>query len=313
MQKTFVLVICGPTASGKTRLAVDLALEFNGEIVSADSMQIYQGMNIATAKPTEEEKKGVPHHLMDFLPYDKEFSVAQYVALAKEVIKDINDRGKLPVIVGGTGLYIRSLINNIHFDETEKNTELRESLRLQADTYGNEYLLNKLAEIDPETAQKLHPNNLNRIIRALEVYETTGLTMSQLQLNSKKTPSPYKPCILMPFYPDRQVLYDRINTRVDEMLKQGLLEEARTFYSLTREKTSAQAIGYKELAPYFLGYKSLDTCIERLKQCTRQYAKRQLTWFLREPRIEKLIVEKDTKYEEILNTAKNLVKVYSNL
>ena len=166
MQKTFVLVICGPTASGKTRLAVDLALEFNGEIVSADSMQIYQGMNIATAKPTEEEKKGVPHHLMDFLPYDKEFSVAQYVALAKEVIKDINDRGKLPVIVGGTGLYIRSLINNIHFDETEKNTELRESLRLQADTYGNEYLLNKLAEIDPETAQKLHPNNLNRIIRA---------------------------------------------------------------------------------------------------------------------------------------------------
>ena len=210
MDKQFIVVVCGPTASGKTALSVELAKRLSGEIISADSMQIYRGMNIATAKPTEEEKQGIPHYLMDFLDPHDSFSVADYVKAAHGIIADIAARGKLPIITGGTGLYISSLIDNLSFEETECDYAYRDELRKLAQEKGNGFLLGMLREIDPETAEKLHENNLNRIIRALEVYKTTGKTMSEQQRLSRLAPSPYEPCMIQLDY-DRETLYDRIN------------------------------------------------------------------------------------------------------
>ncbi|MBQ2799622.1 MAG: tRNA (adenosine(37)-N6)-dimethylallyltransferase MiaA, partial [Ruminiclostridium sp.] len=196
MEKQFVVVICGPTASGKTALSVELAKELDAEIISADSMQIYKGMDIATAKPSISERDGVPHHLMDFLDPCEAFSVADYVRLAREKISDIATHGKLPMIVGGTGLYISSLINNIQFEESECDYAYREQLRQLAAEKGNGYLMDMLKEIDPETAASLHENNQSRVIRALEVYKITGKTMSQTQRESRAEPSPYEPCMI---------------------------------------------------------------------------------------------------------------------
>ncbi|MBQ8790737.1 MAG: tRNA (adenosine(37)-N6)-dimethylallyltransferase MiaA [Ruminiclostridium sp.] len=311
MEKQFVVVICGPTASGKTSLSVELAKELDAEIISADSMQIYKGMDIATAKPTVEERQGIPHHLMDFLDPSEGFSVADYVRLAREKISDIVSRGKLPVIVGGTGLYISSLINNIQFEESECDYAYREELRQLAEENGNGRLLDMLREIDPETAATLHENNQSRVIRALEVYRTTGKTMSQLQKESRTIPSPYEPCMIALDY-DRSQLYDRINSRVDIMLRDGLIEEAREFYEAEDYPTAAQAIGYKELLPYLKGEQTLETCVEKLKQETRKYAKRQLTWFRRDERIHWIKVTKDTDSREILENAKKYIKMYGN-
>ena len=223
MDKQFIIVVCGPTASGKTALSVELAKRLSGEIISADSMQIYRGMNIATAKPTEEEKQGIPHYLMDFLDPHDSFSVADYVKAAHGIIADIAARGKLPIITGGTGLYISSLIDNLSFEETECDYAYRDELRKLAQENGNGFLLGMLREIDPETAEKLHENNLNRIIRALEVYKTTGKTMSEQQRLSRLAPSPYEPCMIQLDY-DRETLYDRINRRVDQLVHQGLVD-----------------------------------------------------------------------------------------
>lgn len=311
MEKQFVVVICGPTASGKTSLSVELAKELDAEIISADSMQIYKGMDIATAKPTVEERQGIPHHLMDFLDPSEGFSVADYVRLAREKISDIVSRGKLPVIVGGTGLYISSLINNIQFEESECDYAYREELRQLAEENGNGRLLDMLREIDPETAATLHENNQSRVIRALEVYRTTGKTMSQLQKESRTIPSPYEPCMIALDY-DRSQLYDRINSRVDIMLRDGLIEEAREFYEAEDYPTAAQAIGYKELLPYLKGEQTLEICVEKLKQETRKYAKRQLTWFRRDERIHWIKVTKDTDSREILENAKKYIKMYGN-
>ena len=311
MEKQFVVVICGPTASGKTSLSVELAKELDAEIVSADSMQIYKGMDIATAKPTVEERQGIPHHLMDFLDPSEGFSVADYVRLAREKISDIASRGKLPMIVGGTGLYISSLINNIQFEESECDYAYREELRQLAEEKGNGRLLDMLREIDPETAATLHENNQSRVIRALEVYRTTGKTMSQLQKESRTIPSPYEPCMIALDY-DRSQLYDRINRRVDIMLRDGLIEEAREFYEAEDYPTAAQAIGYKELLPYLKGEQTLETCVEKLKQETRKYAKRQLTWFRRDERIHWIKVTKDTDSRENLENAKKYIKMYGN-
>lgn len=311
MEKQFVVVICGPTASGKTSLSVELAKELDAEIISADSMQIYKGMDIATAKPTVEERQGIPHHLMDFHDPSEGFSVADYVRLAREKISDIASRGKLPMIVGGTGLYISSLINNIQFEESECDYAYREELRQLAEEKGNGRLLDMLREIDPETAATLHENNQSRVIRALEVYRTTGKTMSQLQKESRTIPSPYEPCMIALDY-DRSQLYDRINRRVDIMLRDGLIEEAREFYEAEDYPTAAQAIGYKELLPYLKGEQTLETCVEKLKQETRKYAKRQLTWFRRDERIHWIKVTKDTDSREILENAKKYIKMYGN-
>ena len=311
MEKTRIVVVCGPTASGKTALAVDLAKRFGGEIVSADSMQIYRKLNIASAKPTEEEKQGIPHHLMDFLPPEQSFSVAEYVRLAREAISDISARGKLPIVAGGTGLYINSLIDNVKFDKTETDPSFRLEMQRFADENGNEALWRQLSAIDPEAAVQLHPNNRGRIIRALEIYRTGGRTITEAKALSRLEETPYEPCMIALDYENRQQLYDRINRRVDIMLEQGLLEEAREFFSHSDYSTAAQAIGYKELKGYFNGEKSLEECIESLKQQTRRYAKRQLTWFRRDGRIHWITVKSDTKYAEILEIAENLVKTYS--
>lgn len=313
MEKIFIVVVCGATASGKTRLSIDLAKRFNGEIVSADSMQIYKKLDIASAKPTEEEKCGIPHHMMDFLQPTEPFSVADYVPMAHEIIKDIHSRGKLPIICGGTGLYINSLVDNIVFDDTGSDPEFREKMKKEAEEFGNGYVLEKLRDIDPACAEKLHENNLSRIIRALEVYHISGKTMSEVQAESRMSPSPYEPCMLMIDYEDREELYERIDKRVDIMIENGLLEEAREFFTHDDYITSAQAIGYKELKPYFDGEAELSECIEKLKRETRHYAKRQMTWFKKDIRINRIFSSKSTKYEKILEIAEKLVKKYSIL
>lgn len=305
-KKIFIPVICGPTASGKTDLGVRLALRCGGEIVSADSMQIYKGMDIASAKPSKEEMQGVAHHLMSFLPATQAFSVADYVELAHSVIKDIRNRGRLPIVVGGTGLYISSLINNIKFDDTGCDYEFREEMRKLALEKGNDVLWEKLRQVDQKAAEKLHPNNLNRIIRALEVYKISGSTITEAQEKSRLSESPYRPCFIMPDYP-RQALYQRIDKRVDIMLERGLLEEAREFFTHKDYVTAAQAIGYKELKPFLDGEKELLECVDRLKQVTRNYAKRQLTWFNKEKRLNRLDMEKgldEKAFEKIVNCIK---------
>ena len=284
MNKIPLIVVCGPTASGKTSLSISLAKKFNCEIVSADSMQIYKGMDIATAKPTLEEQDGIKHHLIDFLEPNESFSVAGYVKLASECISDIYSRGKIPLVCGGTGLYISSLVDNVAFGGSGASYELREELLSIANNKGAEELLKILSEFDPETAQKLHPNNVTRIIRAIEVYKLSGITFTESLENSHRE-SPYSACFIGINFQDRQKLYDRINLRVDEMMKQGLLEETEKVFLDKTLATSRQAIGYKELLPYFNGEASLSEAVERLKMSTRRYAKRQLTWFRRDERI----------------------------
>lgn len=313
MDKIGTVVVCGATASGKTRLAIDLAKQFNGEIVSADSMQIYKGMDIASAKPSKKEQSGIPHYMMDFLEPTEAFSVADYVEMARPIIADIYSRGKLPIICGGTGLYINSLVDNIEFDDTGCDYGFREEMRKIAEEKGNSVLLEKLREIDPKSAERLHENNLSRIIRALEVYKISGKTMTQLQEESRRNPSPYNPFMVMLDYEQREDLYERINTRVDLMLKAGLLEEAREFFTHNDYITAAQAIGYKELKPYLDGVEPLDECVERLKRETRKYAKRQLTWFRKDVRIQRISVTKNVNYEKILKNAENLLKKSSIL
>lgn len=298
--KQKLIVICGPTASGKTELSVSLAVRFDGEVVSADSMQIYKDISIATAKPTPEEMRGIRHHMIDFLSLSEEFSVADYVRLAGECIKDIADRGKMPIVCGGTGLYISSLINGISFDETCSSTELREKLSRLAEEKGGEYLLDILREFDPESADRLHPNNLMRIIRAIEVYKISGVTMTEANKLSQKE-SPYDPIMIGLNYSDRELLYERVNLRVDRMLEMGLLDEAKMVLSMENVATAGQAIGYKEFKPYFAGEKSLEECVESVKQDSRRYAKRQLTWFRRDERINwiyrDLLSDDESKFE----------------
>lgn len=277
-----LIVIVGPTASGKTTLAVEVSKQRNGEVVSADSMQIYKYMDIATAKPTAEETAGIRHHLIGFLEPTESFSVVDYCEAAGVCIRDIRAKGKLPVVVGGTGLYIRSLIENLSFPEAKADYALREKLKTLAETAGADFLLDELMKVDAQTARTLHPNNLNRIVRALEIYYTTGIPMSEHIAASRAQASPYRACIIGLDYRDRQVLYERIDRRVDEMVNSGLLEEARAFISRYNEGTAAQAIGYKELIPYFNGVVTLEQAIEKLKQETRRYSKRQRTWFRKE-------------------------------
>lgn len=284
MQNIPVLAVVGPTASGKTALAVELAKRLGGEIVSADSMQIYKGMDIASAKPTEAEKQGIPHHMMDFLPPETPYSVAEYVKAARACILEIYKRQKLPILVGGTGLYIDSLLTGTQFIETETDFDLRARLETEFDALGGEKMLEKLAAFDRDTAARLHPNNRKRIIRAFEVYTLTGKTMTEALAASREKPSPFTPCYIGIAYENREILYDRINRRVDIMLENGLLAEARAFFQGTPD-TAAQAIGYKELKPYLDGVLSLDEAVENLKRATRNYAKRQITWFKRNPQI----------------------------
>lgn len=280
-----ILVVAGPTASGKTSLAVRLAQEYGGEVISADSMQIYQHMNIASAKPTTEEMEGIPHHLLDFVsPFDP-FSVADYVKLAKEKIEDILSRGKLPIVAGGTGLYISSLVDNIEFTDEARDPKIREELIARCEKEGIEPLYARLKEIDPEAAAAIHPNNHKRVIRALEIFETTGITLTEQNERSRKNPPDFSSYMLA-LCPPRDVLYERIHQRVDIMVEQGLFDEAKALQEmgLTRDMQSMQGIGYKEAFDFLNGILSQEECITEIKKATRHYAKRQLTWFRRDAR-----------------------------
>lgn len=307
MAKQPIIVVLGPTASGKTALAIELAKLYNGEVVSADSMQIYKGMDILTAKPKASEMQGIRHHLIDFLEPETDFSVADYVKLANNVIDDIASRGKLPILAGGTGLYINSLIDNIKFDETTGDKEFREKLFNLAKEKGNHYLWEKLFEVDEATALTVHENNVPRVIRALEIYEKTGEKMSEHKKTSRFEKSRYNPVIIGLTYSDRQLLYDRINKRVDEMISEGLIDEARSIYSSKTLNTANQAIGYKELIPFFEGSEPIDRCIEKIKQETRRYAKRQLTWFRRDDRIFWIEIDKYKNFVEILEKVQKYI------
>ena len=308
--KPFVLAVVGPTASGKTWLGVELAKIYGGEVISADSMQIYKGMDIASAKPTEAEKHGIPHHLMGFLDRDVSFSAADYVQLANEKIQDILSRGKLPMIVGGTGLYIDSLLENVKFSEGGSDEAYREELYTFARENGNEALHARLAELDSEAADGIHPNNLVRVVRALEVCHVTGRKFSELKRESRMVESPYNSLIIGLNFDDRQKLYERIDLRVDEMVKAGLVEEARQLWQESGMKTAANAIGYKELIPYFEGKSELSDCIDLIKQETRHYAKRQLTWFRKNARIEWFFLDRFNKNNEILEKCKKSIAKY---
>lgn len=309
MAKQPIIVVLGPTASGKTALAVELAKLYNGEVISADSMQIYKGMDILTAKPTEEEKQGIKHHLMDFLEPETDFSVADYVKLANIAVDDISRRGKIPILTGGTGLYINSLIDNIKFDDTTGDKEYRERLLVLANEKGNRYLWERLLEVDEETALSVHENNISRVIRALEVYEKSGERLSEHKKSSRLEESRFEPAMIGLTFSDRQMLYDRINKRVDAMIDDGLVNEAKEIYYSRNLNTAHQAIGYKELIPYFSGQASLEDCIEKIKMETRRYAKRQLTWFRRDKRINWIEVDKYENIEDILEKVKKYIAI----
>lgn len=304
-----LLVICGPTASGKTRLAVDLALAYNGEVVSADSMQVYKELSVITARVTEEEMRGVPHHLVGFLPLGQSFSVADYVELARDKICDIYSRGRLPIVCGGTGLYISSLVNNVQFDDTGADRELRKRLEEYAEREGKHALWERLNEIDPESAANIHENNLIRVIRAIEVFEQTGVTLTQQKINSLRKGRLYDTCIIQIGFRDRAELYEKINLRVDRMMADGMLEEARSVYENSNPATAHQAIGYKELIPYIEGKVSLEECVEKIKQETRRYAKRQLTWFRKMDNVTTIYAEKTDEYKIFFeNVQKSIAK-----
>ncbi len=307
MKKQKVIFIVGPTASGKTALGIEIAKRFGGEVVSADSMQIYKGIHIASAAPDEAEKEGIPHHLIEFLERTDIFSVADYVKKAREVINDITLRGKLPIVVGGTGLYISSLVDNTEYMEEKTDFVLRNEIEKEFDDKGAEEMLKLLSQIDPETAKRLHPNDRRRIVRAFEIYRLTGKTITEQNILSHKNESNIEPLLLGITYNDREKLYERINLRVDLMLSKGLLKEAEETFSQSDNKGAFQAIGHKELYPYFEGNISLEEAGELLKQQTRRYAKRQLTWFRRDTRINWLYPDLSN---DVFSEAENYVREF---
>ena len=310
--KIKIIAVVGPTAVGKTRLGVFLAKKLCGEIISADSMQIYKGMDIATAKPSREETEGIRHHLIDFLSPDERFSVGEFIRLADSAASDILSKNKLPIIVGGTGLYIDSFLSGLSFIEFSFDDNVRQRLTKRLKQEGAPSLLDELKKIDPKAAAALHPNNTGRIIRALELYETTGKTISEQNELSRMSPSKWEPLYIGVAYRDRKLLWSRINQRVDKMLEQGLLEEARTFYSSKRSHTAAAAIGYKELKPYLDGEKPLDDCIDSLKTATRQYAKRQGTWFKKNKDIIWFYKDDYDDFSQLENKAYETVRGWLN-
>lgn len=287
--KTKIIVVAGPTASGKTSLGIEIAKAVDGEIISADSMQVYQGMSIATAAPTESERAEVPHHLVEFLSRQENYSVSDFCRLAKEKITDISSRGKMPVIVGGTGLFINSLVDNIKFTEAETDFELRNELMQKS----ADELYDTLLKIDKEAALKIHKNNKSRVARAIEIYYTAGKTKTMQNEDSRKEESPFETLYIVLAYKNREILYDRINRRVDMMIKSGLIPEAERVLADSGSKTSAQAIGHKELKPYLDGEITLDTAVDNLKKETRHYAKRQITWFKRRENAEMIYMDSD--------------------
>lgn len=283
MKKPLIL-IAGPTASGKTKTSVLLAKAIGGEIISADSMQIYQGMDIGTAKIKTEEMEGVPHYMIDEWPADFSCSVAAFKERVVHYIDTIYKKGKIPILVGGTGFYINAILYDTQFKETDADSVYRKQLEELAAVKGAVFLHERLKKVDPEGAEAIHPNNIKRVIRALEYYKETGMPISKHnQIEKEKrieNESPYD-FTFFALSMERSLLYNRINLRIDQMLEEGLVEEVRSFYEsgISEDLPSMKAIGYKEFFPYFKGEASLEACVQKLKQNTRNYAKRQLTWF----------------------------------
>ena len=300
-----IICVVGPTASGKTKLAVQLAKLYDGEVVSCDSMQIYKHMDIGTAKPTKEEMEGVAHHLIDMVAPGEDFSAGKYVQLADACVQDILSRGKTAVIAGGTGLYVDSLIAGRSFAPVPQ-TGRREALEAQLRETGGEAMLARLREIDPEAAARLYPADEKRVIRALEVYEETGKTITQHNLETKAVPPRYRPVWIGLDYQDRAALYRRIDLRVENMLSDGLLDEIRALLALgvSPKTTAMQAIGYKEFFGYLSGACSLDEAAALCKQRSRNYAKRQLTWFRRNPDVHWLRMTGTEDFSEVLSAAR---------
>lgn len=284
MEKMPLVVLFGPTASGKTSLAVQMAKQIDGEVVTADSMQVYKHMNIGTAKPTIGEMEGVPHHLIDIVEPDENYSLSQYAEAAHKCIREVVSRGKTPILAGGTGLYIDTVVQNISLSEEVRDETYRKELLAFSEKNGNEKLMEQLRKVDAESAERLHLNDTKRIVRALEVFKATGIPQSEHIQRSKDKESPYeahKFCI-MPS--NREKLYARINLRVDLMFEAGLLDEVKALYDrgIDERFTSMQGIGYKEVLEYFRGNCDLECAKENIKQSTRRYAKRQVSWFKRE-------------------------------
>lgn len=299
-----LICICGPTASGKTALSVALAKQLHTEIISADSMQIYRGMDIGTAKPTMEERQGIPHHLLDICDPNEPFSVARYVELADAAAQDILSRGMTPIVVGGTGLYMDALIECSTFSGDETDLTVRSKYQHMAETQGNLAVHERLTMVDPESAQRLHPNNLKRVIRALEVYEQTGMTIGEFNRQHKREAPKYTAVKIGVCPADRQTLYARIDRRVDQMLSDGLLKETQRLLSKGElTGTAAQAIGYKELLGFLQGKDSLHSCVELLKQRSRNYAKRQLTWLKRDDSIHWIYYNRAEDFSYVLQEA----------
>lgn len=297
-----IVIVAGATASGKTALSIELAKRLSGEIVSCDSMQIYRGMDIGTAKPTKEEMQNIPHHMLDFLEPSQNFSAADFCAMARDIIADISRRGKLPILTGGTGLYIDSLVNNIEFAEETEKSHIRNELFKMAEKSGKEAVYKLLLKIDPDYAKMVHQNNLKRVIRAIEFYKTTGMTVTEHNAIPK---TPIYKAVYFCIDWDREVLYERINARVDQMIDTGLENEVRVLYDKYGRQnfTAFSGIGYKEFFDYFDGKKSLSETVEEIKQGTRRYAKRQLTWFRRNGNIHWL-----TPDENMVENAISIIK-----
>ncbi|MBO5324214.1 MAG: tRNA (adenosine(37)-N6)-dimethylallyltransferase MiaA [Oscillospiraceae bacterium] len=308
-----IICIAGPTASGKTALAVELAKELGGEVVSCDSMQVYRRMDIGTAKPTEEEKQGIVHHMLDVAEPWEEFSVSRYCEMAAPIVDDILARGKTAIIAGGTGLYMDSLIKGNDFAPFP-TTGMREKLEAQADADGMEAMHSLLASIDPDSAARLPINDRKRIIRALEVYYETGETITAHNLRTQAIPPKYQPVWLGLDFADRADLYQRIDLRVSIMLEQGLEREIRDLLAegIPPKCTAMQAIGYKEFVDAMDGKISIEEAADQVRQSSRRYAKRQLTWFRRNPKMHWLVRSADTKTDEILAAARQIVHTYDN-
>lgn len=298
-KKERVVVIIGPTAVGKTAISIELAKRFSGEIISGDSMQIYRGMDIGTAKISKEEMDGIPHHLIDIKNPEESFSAFDFQKLVRKKITEITKRNHLPMIVGGTGLYIQSVIYDYQFNDHSTDDNIRNNLYRRLELEGIAPLYQELKRIDPQAAENIHPNNKRRVIRALEIYYTTGQTMTEQKLNQQR--ELLYDVALVGLTMERDVLYERINKRVDQMIRQGLVKEAKVFYDQgLKNVQSTQAIGYKELFHYFDGKISLDEAIEQIKKNTRRFAKRQLTWFRNKMDVEWFDMTDSQKFGENL-------------
>ncbi|CAM3800971.1 tRNA (adenosine(37)-N6)-dimethylallyltransferase MiaA [Bacillus luti] len=311
VQREKVAVIIGPTAVGKTKLSIDLAKALNGEVISGDSMQIYRTMDIGTAKVTKEEMDGIPHYMVDIKDPEDSFSVAEFQERVRKHIREITERGKLPIIVGGTGLYIQSVLFDYQFTDDAGDVIYREQMEKIALERGVEYVHKKLQEVDPESAERIHANNVRRVIRALEIFHTTGEKMSE-QIEKQEKELLYD-VSLIGLTMDRAMLYDRINLRVDLMMEQGLLEEVEGLYNRgVRDCQSIQAIGYKEIYDYFENRVSLEEAVSQLKTNSRRYAKRQLTWFRNKMDVTWFDVTDGEKASEILRYIEGKLQLKSN-